>query len=104
MNTTVAGLEPSLITQTGTMVDLRTAFDIAISLLAFFGGWMVKTLFDRIDKLEKADNAMTKALNDLRVELPSHYVDKDSFNRVSSEMLASLRRIEDRLATKADKQ
>jgi regulator of replication initiation timing len=85
------------------MVDLRTAFDIALSLITFLGGWLMKTLFDRIDKLEEADNRMTQALNDLRVELPSRYVDKEDFIRVSNKMLSTLERIEDKLDKKVDK-
>lgn len=63
----------------------------------------MKTLFDRIDNLEQADNRMTQALNDLRVELPSRYVDKEDFVRVSDQMLSALGRIEDKLDKKVDK-
>lgn len=63
----------------------------------------MKTLFDRISSLEQADNRMTKALNDLRVELPTRYVDKEDFIRVSDKMLSTLERIEDKLDKKVDK-
>ena len=89
--------------RTGTMVDIRTAFDIALSLITFLGGWLMKTLFDRIASLEQADNRMTQALNDLRVELPSRYVDKEAFIRVSDQLLSTLERIETKLDKKVDK-
>lgn len=87
----------------GTLVDLRTAFDMAMMLVAFLGGWAWKTINDRIRELEKSDKAMAQAMNDLRVAMPTNYVHKDEFKASLDAIHTVLRRIEDKLDQKVDK-
>lgn len=84
-------------------MDLALAFNIAMSLIAFLGGWLLKTLFDRIKDLETADKAIAKELAELRVDMPSHYVRKDEFRQLGDNIFEALRRIEDKLDRKVDK-
>lgn len=90
------------------MVELSTALQIALSMVAFIGGWFMNVLFDRIKGLEKADTDMAKAFNDLRVELPTNYVPRSDHKEaldnifsairgIKDEMKDGLQRIEDRL-------
>lgn len=87
----------------GTMVDLQTALNLALTLIAFFGGWFLRTIKEDIKDLKRADENMGKALNDLRVDLPSHYVNKADFKQMGDSIFEALRRIEDKLDNKADK-
>lgn len=84
-------------------MDLTTAFNLAMALVAFLGGWFMKVLFERIERLEKADREMAKALADLRVELPTHYVSKGDFKDLGDAIFGALRRIEEKLDRKVDK-
>ena len=107
------------------MVELSTAFQIALAIVAFLGGWFVKILFDRIKKLEDADkdlskdfsemrSELTKAITDLRVELPTNYTNKSEFKamgdnifkairELGADMRSGLQRGEEKLDQKADK-
>lgn len=84
-------------------MDLTLAFNIAISVIAFLGGWLLKTLFERITALEDVDRSIASELAELRVELPSHYVRKDEFRQLGDSIFEALRRIEDKLDRKVDK-
>lgn len=79
------------------------AFNIAIALIAFLGGWLLKTLFERIRQLESADRDMAREVAALRVDLPSFYVRKDEFRQLGDSIFETLRRIEDKLDRKVDK-
>lgn len=79
------------------------AFNIAIALIAFLGGWLLKTLFERIRQLESADRDMAREVAALRVDLPSFYVRRDEFRQLGDSIFETLRRIEDKLDRKVDK-
>jgi|GEM_PF-2273944 len=86
-----------------TVFDLQAAFQIAMALVAGLGGWFIKALFGRIDKLEQADAAIAQSVGELRVDLPTNYVGKGDFRKMGDDIFATLRRIEDKLDSKADK-
>lgn len=89
-------------------MDLALAFNIAMSICAFLGGWLLKTLFDRIGGLEKADRelaqdmhiAITEVRTDLahlRAELPDRFVRRDDFKEALDNIFQAIRRLEDKL-------
>lgn len=88
-------------------MDLILAFNIAISVCAFLGGWLLKTLFDRIQSLEHADTKlgqdMFTSLADvradiahLRAELPDRFVRRDDFKEALDNIFQAIRRLEDK--------
>lgn len=79
------------------------ALNIAMLIVATLGGWVAKMLFDRLDKLEKADTKQMDAINALREELPKRYAPKDDVERMGDRIFDTLRRIEDKIDRKADK-
>ena len=83
--------------------DLSLAFQIAMGITAFLFGWFLRMLFQRIDRLEAADEKLANAINELRVDLPERYVAKTDFRKMGDDIFEALRRIEDKLDKKADK-
>ncbi len=84
-------------------MDLSTAFNIAVALAAFFGGFVLRDIQKKIADLEKSDKDMTKAFTALQVALPTSYVHKDEFKASLDGIHQVLRRIEDKLDNKVDK-
>lgn len=84
-------------------MDLRDAFNVAMTLVAFLGGWLVKTMRDDIRELKETDSRLADAVNNLRVDLPEKYVHKDEFRASLTPIHEILRRIEDKLDRKVDK-
>jgi hypothetical protein len=89
--------------QQGLSVTLQMALNIAMLIVAALGGWVAKMLFDRLDKLEKADEKQMDAITSLREELPKRYAPKDDVERLGDKLFEALRRIEDKLDKKADR-
>jgi hypothetical protein len=66
-------------------------------------GWLLKTVFDRLRRLEEADSRLAEKVGELAVALPTHYVTKPDHNRALNDIFNALRRIEEKLDGKADK-
>jgi len=84
-------------------ITLQTAFQLAVSLIAFLGGFLLKTLFSRIRALEVADTEVAHEVSRLREELPRVYVLREDFKSALDGIFSLLRRIEDKLDSKVDK-
>jgi predicted RNA-binding protein with EMAP domain len=73
-------------------VDYQTLFNMAITAVAFFGGWTLNRIYTAIDRLD----------NDVR-NLPHEYVSKDDYRSELKEIKEQLNKIIDKLDGKADK-
>lgn len=85
------------------IMDISLAFNVAMTLVSFLGGWLLKSLFDRIRALEDADRKMADAVSAIREALPTYYVRQDAFAKLGDHIFEALRRIEDKIDLKADK-
>ena len=84
-------------------IILTTLVSIGLLVVSTLGGWFIKSIFDSIKDLNLKDDAIARQLNELAVMLPSQYVHKDQHSRELSDIMATLRRIEDKLDAKADR-
>lgn len=84
-------------------MDLALAFNMAVALVAALGGWLVKSLFERIKGLELADSKLADQVSQLREALPALYVRRDDFKEALNNIFGLLRRIEDKMDNKADR-
>ena len=73
-------------------MDYQTLFNIAIMLAAFFGGWVLNSIYQSVALLDKDVRAM-----------PERYLTKDDYRQDLQRVEAMLTRILDKLDDKADK-
>jgi len=73
-------------------VDYQTLFNMAVTIAAFFGGWVLNRIYSAIDRLDE----------DVR-EFPHAYVSKDDYRNDMREIKEMLGKIFDKLDGKADK-
>lgn len=73
-------------------MDYQTLFNIAIMLAAFFGGWVLNSIYQSVALLDKDVRAM-----------PERYLAKDDYRQDLQRVEAMLTRILDKLDGKADK-
>ena len=73
-------------------MDFQTAFDIAMSLAAFMGGYILNRITSSLDKLD----------TDVR-SMPLNYVTRVDYRRDIDELKEICRQIFDKLDNKADK-
>jgi len=73
-------------------MDTQQLFNIAVSLAAFFGGWVLNNITRAIERLDV----------DVRA-LPMNYVSKDDYRRDIDDIKDMLGKIFDKLDNKVDK-
>jgi cell fate (sporulation/competence/biofilm development) regulator YmcA (YheA/YmcA/DUF963 family) len=73
-------------------VDYQVLFNLAVTVAAFFGGWILSRIYTAIDRLD----------DDVR-DLPKVYVSKDDYREDLREIKDLLGAIFKRLDNKADK-
>lgn len=73
-------------------MDYQVLFNIAVTIAAFFGGWVLNRIYSAIDRLD----------DDVR-ELPRVYVSKEDYREDVREIKEMLNAIFNRLDNKADK-
>jgi hypothetical protein len=71
---------------------INVMIGVALSVI----GWFARQMWDAV-------NSLKKDLGDLEVKLPTEYIRKDEFNDRWIEVLSSLRRIEDKLEDKVNR-
>lgn len=84
-------------------MDIQIAFNIAVALVAFLGGWVLNSLKDSINHLKKTDGQLADKVQHIEVLVAGAYVKKDDIDKLSNAIFAKLDRIEDKLDGKVDK-
>jgi len=84
-------------------MDFQVGFNIAITLAAFLGGWILNSLKDSLKSLNAADISLTAKVQSIEVLVAGTYVKRDELDKLGSAIFAKLDRIESKLDGKQDK-
>ena len=84
-------------------MDQQQLFNVLFAIVGVLGGWWMKAMWDAVKDLEKADQALSGQVADLKVLVAGGYVRTEAFDSMSKAIFAKLDRIEDKLDGKADK-
>ena len=84
-------------------MDMQTSFNIAVGLIAFLGGWVLKNITSSINNLQKADADLTSKVQSIEVLVAGQYVKRDDLDKLMTALFAKLDKIEAKLDGKADK-
>jgi len=84
-------------------VGNQELINILFGLLSILGGWVLKTIWDAVRDLQKADTQLTKEISEVKTLVAGNYVEKEYFEAKVDAMFLKLDGIRDRLDMKADK-
>ena len=84
-------------------MDIQVAFNIAVALVAFLGGWVLNSLKDSINSLKKTDGELADKVQHIEVLVAGSYVKRDDMDRLASALFTKLDKIEAKIDMKADK-
>jgi len=84
-------------------MDTQTAFNIALSLIAFLGGWVLNSLRDSIKSLHESDAELVEKVQHIEVLVAGQYVKRDDMDKLASALFVKLDKIDAKLDKKADK-
>lgn len=88
-------------------MDSQTAFNILLSLVAFLGGYVLKTFNDSIKTLQQKDSELADKVQSIQVLVAGQYVKRDDMekliDKLSIALFTKLDKIDSKLDSKADK-
>ena len=78
-------------------------FNWAVAALGALGGFVLKSVWDAVKDLQRADTNLTEKVSHIEVLIAGDYIKKEDFNNVSNIIFIKLDKIMDKLESKADK-
>lgn len=84
-------------------MDMQTSFNIAVGIIAFLGGWVLNSLRDSIQSLQKSDTELETKVQSIELLVAGSYVKRDDLDKLTVALFAKLDKIETKLDFKADK-
>jgi len=84
-------------------MDSQTIINIAIALVGFLGGWILKVIWESVKDLQVVDKLLTEKVNTIEILIAGNYMSKQDFDKIAAAIFAKLDKIEDKLDKKVDK-
>ncbi len=84
-------------------MDMQTSFNIAVGLIAFLGGWVLNSLRENIQSLQKSDSELATKVQGIELLVAGSYVKRDDLDKLTVALFAKLDKIDAKLDGKADK-
>ena len=84
-------------------METQQLFNIAIGLIAFFGGWVLNSLKDSISSLRQYDSALADKVQGIELLVAGQYIRRDELKEITAALFHKLDIIETKLDKKADK-
>jgi hypothetical protein len=85
------------------ILDLQTAFNMAVALGAFLGGWVLNTLWQAIKDLQANEKALSDKVAAVEVLVAGRYMTREEHAASMARVESSLIRIEGKIDHKADR-
>lgn len=84
-------------------MDIQVAFNIAVALIAFLGGWVLNSLKESINTLKNTDNDLATKVQQIEVLVAGSYVKREDMDKLTEALFRKLDKIEAKIDMKADK-
>lgn len=84
-------------------MDLQLAFNIAMALAGGLGGWVLKSITNKLEQLGNTDSLLRDKIQEIEVLVAGKYVKHEDLDKMTSAIFAKLERIENKLDSKQDK-
>ncbi len=75
----------------------------AIGVAGALGGWWLKTIWEALLDLQKADQMLAEKVSAIEVLVAGQYIRRDEFEKIATALFSKLDKIYERLESKADK-
>lgn len=84
-------------------MDAQVVINIALGLISFLGGWIVKNLQDSMKSLQEADERLTTKVQAIEVLVAGQYIKREDFDKTIAALFAKLDKIDSKLDLKANR-
>lgn len=84
-------------------MDFQVAFNIAVILIGALASWVLKTITDKLNRLQTAEDSLRDKIQEIHILVAGKYVTTDSLDKFSNAIFTKLDKIESKLDSKQDK-
>lgn len=77
------------------MTDSQTLFNIAIGVASALSGWWLKTVWEAVKDLQKADKELAEKVASIEVLVAGKYITRDEFSTVVNTLFVKIDNIRD---------
>lgn len=84
-------------------MDMQTAFNLAIGVIAVIGGWWMRSIYDAIKELRDSESTLADRVQRIEVLVAGQYVTRDELGKLTDAIFRKLDKIEMKLDTKQDR-
>lgn len=81
----------------------QTVLNYIIGAVFSVTGWVLKTLWDALKDLQKADTQLAEKVNSIELLVAGQYVKRDDFEKFCNAVFLKLDKISDKIDRKVDK-
>lgn len=85
------------------MMDTQTAFNIALALVAFFGGMWVRNLYESMRELKATDKDLAKEVHEIKELVAGQYATREELRELARSNKEDLKSFTDALFGKLDR-
>jgi len=85
------------------VLDLQTAFNMAVAIGAFLGGWVLNTMWQSIKDMQASDSSLADKVSKIEVLVAGSYITRTEHEASMVKLETVLVRIENKLDRKADR-
>lgn len=83
-------------------MEPQAVINVALGLISFLGGWVVKNLQDSMKSLRESDEKLAIKVQAIEVLVAGTYIKRDEFDKMVAALFAKLDKIDAKLDTKAN--
>lgn len=84
-------------------MDFQTAFNVALGGGSLLAGWILNTVWNAIKDMQATDKQLADKVSAIEVLVAGNYIPRAEYAGDMSAIRDSLKRIEDKIDSKADK-
>jgi hypothetical protein len=78
-------------------MDWQTAFDVAMALAGFMGGWILTSIKDSMEALRLREEALMNKVQHIEVLVAGSYVRREDLEKIAKSLFDKLDTIEEKL-------
>lgn len=84
-------------------MEAQWVINVALGIISFLGGWVVKNLQDSMKSLQDADERLATKVQSIEVLVAGQYIKREDFDRTIAALFAKLDKIDSKLDMKANR-
>lgn len=76
---------------------MQTAFNVAVTLIGFLGGWILKSVTDTLKEMRASEHSLRNKVQAMEILVAGSYVRREDLDKFGETMFRKLDKLEERV-------